>query len=134
MAVPINYLAVVVAGLVSYIIAYLWYGPVFGKTWLKLTGLKEMKPGPAGIVIGIIGVLLISYVLDHALIFAADYTKMAGIGAGLMAGFFNWIGFFAPVTVYGVIYEKRSWTLWILDNAYWLISLLIMGIILALWK
>jgi hypothetical protein len=51
-----------------------------------------------------------------------------------MAGFFNWIGFFAPVTMYGVLYEKRPWKLWFMDNAYWLISLIIMGIILACWQ
>jgi hypothetical protein len=32
-----------------------------------------------------------------------------------------------------VSYEKKPFSLWILTNAYWLISLLVMGIILALW-
>ena len=52
-----------------------------------------------------------------------------------MAGFFGWLGFIAPVTLTNVIYEKRSqWKLWILDNAFWLISLLVMGIILSVWQ
>jgi hypothetical protein len=50
-----------------------------------------------------------------------------------MVGFFNWIGFIAPVTVADIVYNKRPWMLWILNNAYWLISLIVMGIILAVW-
>jgi hypothetical protein len=75
-----------------------------------------------------------SYVLDHALIYASEYMKMSGISAGLMCGFFNWLGFIAPVTLGVVMYQKKSWMLWILDNAYWLLSLLVMGAILASWK
>jgi hypothetical protein len=39
---------------------------------------------------------------------------------------------FAPSGV--VIYEKKSWKLWMLNNAYWLVSLLVMGAILSGWK
>ncbi len=66
--------------------------------------------------------------------FANEYLKTSGVGAGLMVGFFNWIGFIAPVTIGVVTYEKKPFALWVLNNAYWLISLLVMGIILALWQ
>jgi hypothetical protein len=134
MDVSINYLAVVVAAAANYLIGWVWYGFVFGKTWIRLTGLSDMKPTVVSIAGGIISALLMSYVLAHALVFASAYTKMEGIPAGLMCGFFNWLGFIAPVTLGKVIYEKKSWGLWLLDNGYWLISLLVMGVILALWR
>jgi len=40
-----------------------------------------------------------SYVLAHELIFASVYLKVSGVSAGLMCGFFNWLGFIAPVTL-----------------------------------
>jgi hypothetical protein len=134
MDVGINYSGVLVAAAFNYLFGWIWFGPIFGKTWARLSGLNDMKPSAISIVGGIISALLMSYVLAHALVFASAYMKMEGVQAGLMCGFFNWLGFVAPVTVGRVIYEKKSWSLWLLDNGYWLISLLVMGVILALWR
>ena len=99
MEVNVNYVAVLIAAAANYIIGWIWYGFVFGKTWVRLAGATDMKPTALSIGGGIISALLMSYVLAHALIFAAAYTKMSGIPAGLMCGFFNWLGFIAPVTL-----------------------------------
>jgi hypothetical protein len=133
MNVPVNYLAVVVAAVANYVIGALWYGVIFRKPWLKMSGLSEMKVTGLSVVLALVGALLMSYVLQHALFFANAYLKTSGVGGGVMVGFFNWIGFIAPVTVGDVVYNKRPWMLWILNNAYWLISLIVMGIILAVW-
>ncbi len=134
MEVNINYLAVAVAAVAAYIIGWLWYGPFFGKPWLKLSGIKEFKPAAVPIILGLIGVFLMSWVFDQALIFVGGYLKMTGICFALIGAFINWIGFIAPVTLGTVIYEKKPWSLWILNNAYWLISLIVIGIILTYWK
>jgi hypothetical protein len=130
---PINYLAVAVAGVVQYVIGSVWYAAIFRKAWTRLSGLTEMKVTALSVILSLVGSLLTSWVLDHALIFGAAYLKASGVGAGLMTGFFNWLGFIAPVTLGVVIYEKKSWALWALNNGYWLISLLVMGVILAAW-
>ena len=33
-----NWIAIIVATAAAMVIGYLWYGPVFGKTWMALTG------------------------------------------------------------------------------------------------
>lgn len=134
MNVPINYLAVVVAALANYIIGAIWYSALFSKPWQKLSGVSEMKVTAVSVIVALVGAFLTSYILDHALIFASEYLKTSGVGAGLMVGFLNWLGFIAPVTVGVVIYEKKSWGLWAINNGYWLVSLLVMGVILSLWK
>ena len=133
MSVPVNYLAVVVAALANYIIGIIWYSAIFRRTWLRLSGVAEMKVTVLSVVLALVGALLTSYILAHAVIFAGTYMKTAGVGLGLTTGFFNWIGFIAPVTLGSVLYEKKSWGYWVLNNGYWLLSLLVMGIILALW-
>ena len=40
MTVPINYLAVLVAAVVSIILGMLWYGPWLGKQWIALMGMS----------------------------------------------------------------------------------------------
>ena len=88
---------------------------------------------PFTIAVDFVGMLVMSWVLAHALIFASAYLQTHGVIAGLMCGFFNWLGFVAPVKLGSVLYEKKSWTLYALNNAFWLVSLLVMGVILALW-
>jgi hypothetical protein len=41
-------------------------------------------------------------------------------------GSWAWLGFVSPVTVGSVIYEKKPWTLWLLNHDYWLTSVLVM--------
>ena len=139
--VPINYLAVVGAAVANMVIGFLWYGPVFGKLWMTLSGMTQgelegakAKGMTKNYVIAFIGSLVMSYVLAHALVFASAYFAVSGVSAGLTAGFWNWLGFIAPVTLGVVLWEGKTWKLYLLTNAYYLVSLLAMGVILALWK
>ena len=133
MKVPINYLAVLVSAIAMYVIASIWYGVIFRKSWAALTGITEMKPVPLQMVLPFLGSLMMAYVLDHAIIYAVAYMQMPGVGGGLMCGFFNWLGFIVPLTLMGVVYEKRAWKLWVMDISFWLVSLLVMGAILSAW-
>jgi uncharacterized membrane protein len=133
MQVQVNFLAVAVAAGASYVIAFLWYGLIFAKLWQKLTGITDMKPAPVNILLVLIGTFIMAYVLCHSLTFGDAYLKTSGIYGGVMCGFFNWLGFIAPVTLCTKLYEKKPWALWLLDNAFWLISLLVMGTILSVW-
>jgi hypothetical protein len=139
--VPINYLAVVVAAIANMVIGFVWYGPLFGKTWMKLSGSTPEKIDSAKAsgmgktyLLAFVGSLIMSNVLAHALVFAAAYFEMSGISAGLMSGFWNWLGFIAPVTLGAVLWEGKSWALWLLMNGYYLVSLLVMGMILSVWR
>jgi hypothetical protein len=134
MEVHVNFLAVLVAALANYVIATIWYAVLFSGVWKKLTGISEMKPMPMNIILVFIGSLVMSFVLVHSIVFGNYYTNMSGAAGGLMGGFFSWLGFIAPVTLTNVLYEKRSWKLWLLDNAFWLVSLLVMGTILSVWQ
>jgi hypothetical protein len=134
MDIQVNFLAVFVAALANYAIATIWYAVLFRGLWKKLTGISDMKPTPTKMVLVFIGSLMLSLVLLHAIVFGNAYLKKSGVDGGLMGGFFSWIGFIAPITFTNVIYEKRPWKLWLLDNAFWLVSLLAMGTILSVWQ
>jgi hypothetical protein len=133
MEVHVNFWAVLGAAIANYVFAAIWYGLIFNKVWQKLTGITDMKPAPVNILLVFIGSLVMSYVLYHSIAFGDAYVKMSGIGGGLMGGFFGWLGYIAPVTLCTKLYEKKPWGLWILDNAFWLLSLLLMGSILSIW-
>jgi hypothetical protein len=90
-----------------------------------------MKPALMKVVLVFIGSFVLSFVLYHSIVFGNAYFKMSGIAGGLMGGFFGWVGYIAPVTLSTKLYENKPWGLWLLDNAFWLISLLVMGMILS---
>ena len=50
---------------------------------------------------------------------------------GVIAGGIIWVGFVLPTQASLLIWEKRSWKLFLLDNGNWLIGLIVMGGILA---
>jgi hypothetical protein len=138
--VPVNYWAVLVSAIVMMVLGYLWYGPLFGKQWIALMGwseaeMKQRMAEGAGksYAIMAVGALLMAYVLAHAIIFASTYLHVSGVAAGLEGGFANWIGFIAPVMVGAVLWEGKSWKLWCINAGYYLVGVLIMGAILALW-
>jgi len=129
----INLVAVLVAAIASMVIGMLWYGPIFGKHWTAFMGIKKqdmakMKKGAGKKVsLGFISTLVMSYVLAHFIAF----TQAATITEGAVIGFWLWLGFVATVTAGSVIWERRSKDLYFLNNAYQLVSLAVMGAILA---
>ncbi|MBM3204982.1 DUF1761 domain-containing protein [Candidatus Uhrbacteria bacterium] len=130
-----------VSGVASMALGFLWYGPLFGKMWMKLSGMTKEKMEEAkkkgmttGYILSFVGALVMAYVPSHSLVFASSYTKVMGVSAGIMAGFWSWLGFVAPVTLSSILWDGKSWNLWILNNGYHLLQLLIMGTILSAWK
>lgn len=127
----VNVWAVIVAGVVAWVIGALWYSQLLvGKQWMKLANLKDVKPNPVIFIVGLLTYIVMAYVLAHVLI-AFNATAIAG---GLVGGFWMWLGFVATITLGSVLYEQKPFMLWVLNNAYNLISFLVMGAILALWR
>ena len=141
-AVPVNYLAILVSAIAVIVVSMLWYGPLFGKTWMKLAGMGEMTPDmmekgkkemPKNSFIQFVFALLMGWVLAHAIVFANAYLGTTGILSGLMAGLMNWLGFVAPVSIGMVLWEGRKWSYWFIVAGNWLVNLLVIGAILGVW-
>lgn len=131
----LNLWAILVSAIAAMILGSLWYGPLFGKPWMKLVGMKkkdmESKEG-MGKAYGLmfLGNIVMAIVLAHIIqAFGGDTWQM-----GLAAGFWTWLGFIATKTMSGQLWRKDSWNLYWLNNGYDLLNLLIMGVILTLWQ
>jgi hypothetical protein len=142
MDVPVNYLAVLVATLISMVIGSVWYGPLFGKIWMKEMKLDMPKKMTAKIKqemmksygLMFVGSFFMAYILAHNSVFAGAYMQTTGTSAGMSSGFWNWLGFVAPVTLTAVLWEGKSWKMWCINNGYYLITMPIMGAIVAGWR
>ena len=142
--VPLNHLSIIASGIVGFGIGALWYGPLFGKTWMKLSGItftkaQQKEAATLSFMVRsygttLIGAMVMAYVLAHSLVFASAYLQMTGISAGIMAGAWSWVGFIVPTSLASVLWEGKSWKLWFINTGYYLVELLAMGVILSLWQ
>ena len=132
--VHINYGAVVVAALVSMILGAIWYAPpVFGNVWMQLIGKKpeDLRNGamPQAYAMMFVAALVLSFVLAHVIRWANATTAIGGV----KVAFTMWIGFVLTTSAGGFIFEGRPVKLYWLVNAYQGVTLVIMGLILAVW-
>lgn len=130
-----SYVAVIVAAIAQFILGFLWYGPLFGKAWRSMMGVKEQSTSGGGM-----GTSTLVWTFIASLVTAGvlrKFATMAGahsLGAGVALGATAWLGFIATVTLASVLYEKRSVNLYVLNNGFQLVSLAVMGAIVAAWR
>lgn len=117
---------ILVAALVSFAVGALWYGPVFGKQWMKMMGytresMKEMKMTPAkAMALGFASQIVFSFVLSFFVVITSAFDLLS---AALLAGLI-WLGFYVTPTLGGYLWENRSLKLTLFNMAYQLVGLL----------
>ncbi len=135
--VSLNLWAVLAAAAANMVLGSLWYGPFFGKAWMKGMGWDpNMKPTPEmkkamGKSMGVMALtsLLMAYVLAYFVQYSAAITWMDGA----QTGFWAWAGFQLTFIIQTVIFERKNKTVATINAAYQLVALMGMGAILAVW-
>jgi len=130
----VNYLAVVVAAVVALVIGFIWYSPrVFGNRWMAYLGTTQAQlgnPGPTGMLVGVVASLINAWVLAVLALNLGGKSVTDGILLGVLA----WLGFMATITAAQISFEKKSWGLWVLNNAHNLLVQVIMAAIVTAWR
>jgi hypothetical protein len=126
-------MGVVGAAVLKVVLGMIWWAPVvFWPAWSKLTGISEAKakPGmPRAMAVEVVGSLLTSFVLMHAIFYAGARTAPLGMAVGFM----NWLGFVAFTQVQAVTYEQRPFKLFQINTGFQLVSLVLMGAVISIW-
>jgi len=131
----INYLAVLVSGVVIFMLGGLWYSPVlFGKKWVALQGksMEEMSGGanPVMYVQVFLCGLITAWVLAIVLGFLPLWDMMRALKLAIVC----WLGFSA-VTSYGTaLFSLKPKALWFIDSAFNLVSFILAAVILTMWR
>lgn len=140
----INYWAVLVSAVAAMVLGGLWYGPLFGKTWMQGMGwdpnnkeLMDKMKKSAGTAYPqqFVGALFTAFVLAHVIwAFRAALPPMSDLASALQAAFWCWLGFILPVKYGDKLWGGKKLKYVSIDLAYYLVLLIVMGIILSYWK
>lgn len=129
-----NWWAIGISMIASVVIGFVWYGPLFGKMWMKELGMTMPEEAPnmtKPIALSLLGAFFMAFTLCHSITFGNAYLGTSGISSGVTAAFWHWLGFVAPVMLSFVAWEGKSWKLFCIQAGYWLTLLLVMGAVIA---
>ena len=129
----INWLAVLAATIVSFVIGSLWYSPLlFSKIWQREAKLsdEDIRSGNMPVIFGT------TFVMAGvaAILFAAILGPEPELGHALLFGLIIGAGWIATSFATGYLFERRSITLWAINAGYNVVLFLAIGLIIGLWK
>jgi len=132
----INWLAVLSAGLIAFLVGAVWYTVLFGKLWVKLHGfseakLKEMQANmsPPRFFGGmVLSYLVIALALAVLLTGFPESNVTIGIGVGLL----TWLAA-AAIAMTGHIASDKVYGIYLIDVGCQLVYLVLMGAVLGAW-
>lgn len=130
-------LPIVASGIVFMVVGGMWYGPLFGKTWMAITGvtMEQAKALPQSAMTRMYGgsfvaALVASYVLSLFI----DATLMTTAQGGMTIGVIAALGFSGTAFASGYLFNQKPLKLWMIDAGYQVACLAIAGAILGGWR
>ena len=135
--VHVNYLAVVVAAVVVFILGWLWYSPLlFYKPWMRARGLDPAAAMagakmPVGkLAVELLRCLVLAFIVAHV---AAALGVIDSFGA-VHLGLFLWIGFPVVLLTGSVLWDNVPVKVAAIHAGDWLVKLLVIPLIVSLWR
>ena len=121
--------SILVATFASMLIGMIWYNPhVFGGFWMELTGQKQCKNMGQSMLTGLVATFISTYFLA-VLIAVSGTTRLTE--AAMLAGLV-WLAGSMPGELHGVAWEHRPISLFAINAAQSLVSLIAVAIILQM--
>lgn len=130
----INFWAVTAAAVSMFLIGGLWYSDaLFAKAWMEENKLStvDLTKSNRIKIFSLSFIFALMMALNLALFLNTPETDIGwGIGAGLLAGF-GWVALaFATVA----LFELRSWKYICINGGYLIVSFVVMGGIIGVWR
>jgi hypothetical protein len=133
----LNWLAVAVSAIVYFCLGAVWFGPLFGKMWMKGHGItqpteEEKKKMNIGMMMGMSFVKTCTMTILTAYIvmiinYNGNMITALKIGAvlGGIASF--------PIGI-NYLFMKKPFSIWLVDGGYHACGVIISSVILSVWR
>lgn len=135
----VNYVAIVLLAVGAMVIGAIWYGPLFGKAWMRVLGAdpadeakrKEMQKSAGPLyLIQFVLVLFQVYVLAH-------YIRGWEEASGVVNALWIWAAFVMPTIAACSMWtndpKRVVWTRFFIQSGYFLVLFVLFGYVLGTW-
>lgn len=135
---PVNYWAVLVSAIASMIIGSIWFGPLFGKMFMKEMGMdawskEKQEKMKKSMGLSYVAQFIASFVMFYVLAGLVGGFGHMTLGGGAMTGAVLWIGFVVPLALGDLIWGGNKKLFW-LKVGHMLVTLLAAGAIIGAWN
>lgn len=129
-----NFLAIIVASAIYYVIVFFWYWPtLFGNAWLKLIGKTEIPK--KNIIRESILMIPTSFVTNLILALILEMLGNPGLLMGLIVSLLLYCGFVVCIAINQNLFMDRiNIKLFLIEYLVYLVAFFVSGIILSLWQ
>lgn len=135
MEIHINWSAVVLATVVSLILAKAWYSEkAFGDAWRRLTGITfadSKKVGKKPMIITLFANIVTVVALAAIIYIGSVFFKNTSIWYALLDGFVAWLAFSATTLATHNAFEQKRQKLTFINNGYQLALFLLTALIIG---
>ena len=107
----VNWLAVLVCAVLSMVIGFIRYGPMFAKPWSAFTGWTNEKVAALGqsALMRSYGLAFVAaFVIATVLALALLATGASGVGDGLVTAAMLWLGLTGATIGVNMVFERRG--------------------------
>lgn len=121
-----HFLVVLLATLASFVVGFLWHGPLFGKQWMKYNNIKQPKKEDVQFSMmlpGIIASLVMAFVQAALLGRAFQILALSSVFDALLIATLFWLPFTALTIINEYAWAGKSAGHMAYDCAYNLVSL-----------
>jgi len=125
----VNWIGVIIAAIVGWLIGYVWYDMAFGATWLAEMKMTEEQAQAAGMAPMFLGLAngLVTCIGLGLVVPRLENSLMGGLKTGLLAGIF----FAGTTSAMNYIYGGHSMTLTLINVGYILVMYAVAGAIIG---
>lgn len=131
--VQTHVLGILLAILATYVIGFLWHGPIFGKQWMAYNKLTPPKKGEMKFSMMLPGLganFLMVFVQSAVLGRAFQLVSLANVGQAMIIAVLLWLPFTALAFANSYAWEGKKFGHFCLDAGYYLLSILTVAAIL----
>ncbi|MBS4177854.1 DUF1761 domain-containing protein [Lederbergia citrea] len=128
----VSIIAIILAVVANTVIGALWYSPIlFASVWMKSLGKTEEELNKSNANIGYMLTMIAAIVSAIVLSLFISMLDHVTVGSGALIGFLAGLGIASARELSPTFFEGRKLTLFFISASYHVVSLTVMGMIIA---
>lgn len=138
-------LAAIISSLITTIVAtilgMIWYGPLFGKTWMKVMGVhfdstEDKKKAQKGMLPIYLTQMFVTFIMFLAFAYFNLFVGPLSVVGGIMFALVVWFGFVMPIEAGAALWsgktKKLAWQMFLINTFYQMVCFAVAGLVWTL--